>query len=224
VSRRGPLIAGAIAVVLAVLMIMFLVLPKMGEVEKAKEALAVAEADEQQLQLQLQQLQAAQAEAPQATEEIRRLEELVPPRADLPGLILVLSGAANDAGVDFFTMAPGVPAPNTEQTFSAIPTSVTVTGSYFAIEEFLYNVETLQRAGKVLSLSLAPGGGDSAAPTGTTDTTTTTTATATGELTAQLSIEFYTTDLASGPGTSPDEPPPDDTVGATTPTPPAPGV
>lgn len=221
-SRRGPLIAGAVSGVLVVLLILFLVLPKMGEVEKAKEALATAEQQEQQLQLQLQQLEEAQAEAPQATEEIRRLEELVPPTADLPGLILLLSGAANDAGVDFFTMSPGAPTPNAEQTFSVIPTQVSVTGSYFAVEEFLYNVETLQRAGKVLSLSLAPGGGDTAA-TGTTDTTTTTTA-ATGELTTQLSMEFYTTDLASGPGTSPEEPALEDGVDATSPTPQPPGV
>ena len=218
-SRRGPLIAGIVSGVLAVLLILFLVLPKMGEVEKAKKELAAAEQQEQQLQLQLQQLEEAQAEAPQATEEIRRLEELVPPTADLPGLILLLSGAANDAGVDFFTMAPGIPTPNAEGTFSVIPTSVTVTGSYFAIEEFLYNVETLQRAGKVLSLSLAPGGGDTAAATDTTDTTTTA---ATGELTSQMTMEFYTTDLASGPGTSPDTSP--SPAVAATPTPSATGV
>jgi Tfp pilus assembly protein PilO len=220
-SRRGPLIAGIISGLLAVLLILFLVLPKMGEVDTAKEELAAAEQQEQQLQLQLQQLQEAQAEAPQATEEIRRLEELVPPTADLPGLILLLSGAANDAGVDFFTMAPGTPTPNAEGTFSVIPTSVTVTGSYFAIEEFLYNIETLQRAGKVLSLSLAPGGGDAAATTDATDTATTV---ATGELSSQLSMEFYTTDLAAGPGTSPEQPAADDAVGAISPTPSAPGV
>ena len=159
-NRRGPLIVGAIAGVVSVLLIFFLVLPKKAEVAEAKKQLSTAEEQEQELQLQLQQLRAAQADAPQATEEIRRLEELVPPTADLPGLILLLSGAANDAGVDLFTMAPGTPTPGTNGQFSVIPTQVTVTGSYFAIEEFLFNVETLQRAGKVLSLSLAPGGGE----------------------------------------------------------------
>jgi Tfp pilus assembly protein PilO len=214
VNRRGPIIVGAIAGVVAVLLIFFLVLPKKAEVEEARKALTTAEQQEQELQLQLQQLRAAQAEAPQATEELRRLEELVPPTADLPGLILLLSGAANDAGVDFFTMAPGVPTPSTGGQFSVIPTQVTVTGSYFAIEEFLYNVETLQRAGKVLSLSLAPGGGEAA----TTETSTT----ATGELSTSMSMEFYTTDLSAGPGTTPDATPSPEV--AATPTPPAPGV
>lgn len=213
-NRRGPLIVGAVAGVVALLLVLFLVLPKKGEVEEARKQLASAEQQEQELQLQLQQLRAAQAEAPQATEEIRRLEELIPPTADLPGLILLLSGAANDAGVDFFTMAPGTPTPSTNGQFSVIPTQVTVTGSYFAIEEFLYNIETLQRAGKVLSLSLAPGGGAAA----TTETSTT----ATGELSSQLSMEFYTTDLSAGPGSAPDASPSPEV--AATPTPPAPGV
>ena len=213
-NRRGPVIVGAVAGVVSVLLIFFLVLPKKAEVEEAKKQLASAEQQEQELQLQLQQLEAAQAAAPQATEEIRRLEELVPPTADLPGLILLLSGAANDAGVDFFTMAPGVPTPSTGGQFSVIPTQVTVTGSYFAIEEFLYNVETLQRAGKVLSLSLAPGGGET--------TTTETSTTSTGELSTSLSMEFYTTDLSSGPGTTPDATPSPEV--AATPTPSAPGV
>jgi Tfp pilus assembly protein PilO len=217
VNRRGPLIVGAVAAVLSVLLIFFLVLPKKGEVEEAKGALTTAEEQEQELQLQLQQLRAAQAEAPQATEEIRRLEELVPPTADLPGLILLLSGAANDAGVDFFTMSPAAPTPSTSGQYSVILTQVTVTGSYFAIEEFLYNIETLQRAGKVLSLALAPGGAEA----GATDTATSTTTTSTGELSTQLSMEFYTTDLSAGPGSTPDASPSPEV--AATPTPSAPG-
>ena len=216
-NRRGPLIAGVVAGVLAVLLIFFLVLPKKAEVAEARKELASAEEQQQELQLQLQQLEAAQAAAPQATEEIRRLEELVPPTADLPGLILLLSGAANDAGVDFFSMSPAAPTPSTKGQFSVIPTQVIVTGSYFAIEEFLYNVETLQRAGKVLSLSLAPGGGEAA----TTETSTTSTA-ATGELSSSMSMEFYTTDLAAGPGTTPDASPSPEV--AATPTPSATGV
>ena len=212
-NRRGPIIVGAIAGVVAVLLIFFLVLPKKAEVEEAGKALTSAEQQEQELQLQLQQLEAARAAAPQATEEIRRLEELVPPTADLPGLILLLSGAANDAGVDLFTMAPGIPTPSTNGQFSVIPTQVSVTGSYFAIEEFLYNVETLQRAGKVLSVSLTPGGGEAA----TTETTT-----STGELSSSMSMEFYTTDMSAGPGSVPDASPSPEV--AATPTPSATGV
>jgi Tfp pilus assembly protein PilO len=225
VNRRGPLIAGVVAGVLALLLVFFLVLPKMGDVGEANEQLEQAETQEQQLQLQLQQLQEAQAEAPETTEEIRQLEELIPPTVDLEGLILLLSGAANRAGVDVLTVAPGTPTPNTEQTFSIIPTAVTATGSYFALEEFLYNVETLPRAAKVLSLTVAPGGaaggeagettGEPAAPASPG---------VTGELSAQFSMEFYTTDLSAGPGSEPgpSEQTGDSVIGV--PSPPAPGA
>ena len=41
-SRRGPIIAGAIVAVVAVLAVFFLVLPKMNEVTKARDELATA--------------------------------------------------------------------------------------------------------------------------------------------------------------------------------------
>ena len=215
--QRAPLIAGIAAGVVAILLIFFVVLPKMGDVTKSKEALDKAQTEEQQLRLQLQQLEAAKAAAPQTTEEIRRLDALVPSTVDQVGMFLLLSGAANRAGVDPFTMSPGTPTPSTAGSFSAIPVAVSVTGSFFACEEFLYNVETLPRAAKVLSLSLAPGGGTdtsgstSGASTGTTGTS------ATGELSMQLNMEFYTTDTSAGPGSAPGPSEPDAVIGTSAP-------
>jgi type IV pilus assembly protein PilO len=200
VSRRGPLIAGIAAGALALLLIFFLVLPKMSEVSEAKEKLAAAEEQEQELQLQLQQLQAAQAQAPQANKEIREIDNLVPPTIDEGAIFLLLQGAAARAGVDPSSIAPAPPAADEAVgTFNGVPVSMSVTGTYFQLEEFLYNVETLPRAAKVLNISVAPGG--DVAPT-TTTTTTTTTATS-PSLTMQLSLEFYTTDLSAGPGSVP---------------------
>jgi Tfp pilus assembly protein PilO len=203
VSRRAPLIAGIVAGVLSLLLVVFLVLPKLGDVSQSRDALHDAESKEQQLRLQLQQLEAAKAAAPQTTEEIRRLDALVPPTVDQVGMFLLLSGAANRAGVDPFTMSPRPPAPSTAGSFSTIPVAVTVTGTYFACEEFLYNVETLPRAAKVLSLSLTPGGGGDTSGTSTSTTATSGATSPTGELNMQLSMEFYTTDTNAGPGSAP---------------------
>ena len=43
-GRRGPFIAGGVALALALLMVFFLVLPKMGEVSDANDELAAAQA------------------------------------------------------------------------------------------------------------------------------------------------------------------------------------
>jgi Tfp pilus assembly protein PilO len=196
VNQRGPLIAGAVTAVLAILLVMFLVLPKMHQVTEAKDELSQAQDQEQELRLQLAQLEQAQREAPEATREIRTIDNEVPPTTDEEGLVLLASGAADRAGVDLNTLAPSAPTPSADGSFSIIPTQMIIGGSYFGLEEFLYNLESLPRAAKVTTLSIA---------TNTTGSTTegSTTTTVTDSLTMTITVEFYTTDLSAGPGSDP---------------------
>ncbi|MEX2275644.1 MAG: type 4a pilus biogenesis protein PilO [Actinomycetota bacterium] len=207
-NKRAPifvLIAGA---VIAILAVMFLVMPKRGEVSDAQDELVTAEQMEQELQLKLAQLEEARDAAPETNKEIRDIETLIPPTADEPGMILLLQSAADRAGVDPFTIAPALPTLSGDGRFSVISVSLDAQGSYFNLEEFLYNLETLPRAAKVISISVTA----SVASTDTTTTTTTTTTTPTeNELGSQIVVEFYTTDLDAGPGSAPG---PSDTPGA----------
>ncbi len=192
---RGPLVAGAVSGVLVLLLVVFLVLPKMGQVGQAEDDLQAAQQQEIALQAQLRALQDAQAQAPQTEEEIEALDDQVPSTADLPGLFRLLQSAADRAAVDFFQFSPGTPVADPSGAFSIISSQIVVTGSYFSVQEFLYNLETLPRANKVMSVTLAPAGG---AESGTTAPTTTT-----GRLQGQLTVEFYTTDSSAGPGSEP---------------------
>lgn len=195
-ARRTPIIFGVGAVVLVVLAVFFLVLPKSADISKAKEDLATAQQQESSLRVQLQALQEAQQAAPQTKREIQKVETQIPPTADLPALIRLLREAADRAAVDLFQFSPSTPVLDPSGTFSTIATSVNVTGSYFALDEFLFRLESLPRASKVTNVTLAPG----AASTGTSSTTTTSTA---GTLSMQLTVEFYTSDLSAGPGSAP---------------------
>lgn len=190
---RPVLIAAAVSAALAVLMVVLLVLPKMSEVSKARADLQAAQDEEITLQSQLRALQDAQAQAGQTRKEIQALEAKVPPTADLPGLFRLLQAAADRAGVDFFQFSPGTPTADPSGTFSTISGQIVVTGNYFMLQEFLYRLETLPRAAKVTSVSIAPGGGGEGA--GTT--------LATNQLQMQLNVEFYTTDTSAGPGSIP---------------------
>jgi Tfp pilus assembly protein PilO len=189
-SRRGPIIAGVIIAVVAVLAVLFLVLPKMNEVSKTQEDVAAAEAQETALRAQLASLKEAEANAPQVKAKIAELSNEVPPTADLPALIRLLSAAADGSAVDFFTVAPGTPQLDPTGAFSSIPTTISVTGGYFALDNFLFRLESLPRAAKVTSVSITPGG---AAPPGST----------VNSLSMQLSVEFFTTDTSAGPGSAP---------------------
>jgi len=192
VNRRAPIIAGVISAVVALLAVVLLVLPKMGDVSTTEEELQSAEDQEVALAAQLAALQDAEAAAPETEQEIGAIEEQVPPTANLPSLFRLLQGAADRSAVDFFSFSPGTPAPNAGGTYSSIASQVTVSGGYFAIDEFLFLLETLPRAAKVTTLAVAPSG----ASTGGTTLST-------SNLQLQVTVEFYTTDVSAGPGSIP---------------------
>ena len=194
-SRRAPLIAGAASAVLVVLAVVVLVLPKMGEVGEARDQLEQARREEDGLLATLGSLRDAQAQAPETERGIERIEDQVPPTADLPALFRLLQRAADRSTVDFFSFSPGTPVPDPAGGFSVIPSQITVTGGYFALDEFLFLMETLPRAAKVTAITLAP--------QATTGTTTETDTTAASQVSMQMTVEFFTTDASAGPGSIP---------------------
>ncbi len=190
-NRRAPIIAGVAFAVVAVLAVMFLVLPKMREVSGTQEQLAEAETIQSGLRNQLASLREAEAQAPDVRAQIAQLANQVPPTADLPALLRLLTQAADGSAVDFLTVSPQNPIADASGQFSTIPTSISVTGGYFALDGFLFRLETLPRAAKVLSISVSPGGATPITATGAVN------------LSMQLSVQFYTTDTSAGPGSQP---------------------
>lgn len=193
-NRRAPIIVAFGFAALAALLFFFLVVPKSSEISKAQDDLATAQQQESALRAQLAALQEAQQGAPELNREIQRVENQVPPTADLPALIRLLRQAADRAAVDLFQFSPNPPVVDPSGQFSTISTAVNVTGSYFALEEFLFRLESLPRAAKVINVSLSPGG-DSQSGTSATSAT---------RLSLQLTVEFYTSDLSAGPGSAPE--------------------
>ena len=210
-GRRAPLIAGAGAVLVAVLFMFFLVLPKMHAVTQTEAQLENAENEQTALQSQLAALEQAQQDAPQTQEELAAVDKQVPATAQLPDLILQLQAAADRAAVDFFSFSPGAPVASAAGAYSILASQITVNGTYFAVDEFLFLLETLPRAAKVTSITVAPGGGgDTTTPT--TTPTMPTGSVGTSTLSLQISVEFYTTDTSAGPGSVPG---PSNATGAT---------
>jgi Tfp pilus assembly protein PilO len=188
VNRRAPIVAAAIAVVVALLLVFLLVLPKMREVGEAEDQLQAAQDQEIALAAELRALQQAQEQAPETEQEIAAIDDAIPPTADLPALFRLLDSAASRAAVDFFSFTPGTPVVDPTSQYSTISSQVTVTGGYFAIDEFLFLLETLPRAAKVTTIAV----------TGTTTEETTT-----SSLQLQMTVEFFTTDTSAGPGSIP---------------------
>ena len=130
---------------------------------------------------------------------IEDVDRKIPPTADLPGLFLLLKNAATQrVGRAFSRSRRRLPTPDPTTGLSSITVAVTAQGSYFAVTEFLFNIETLPRAAKVQT-SLAPGASD------TTDSS----RTVTDAAPQRRSMVLYTQDPSAGPGSNPG-PGPDD--------------
>ena len=182
-GNRQPLVVAGGFAVLTILVLLVMVMPKMSAVKDQQKQLDASIASGQQLAAQVGELRDAKNQAPQVKREIKKLELSIPDTTQLPRLFRQVQRVADDAAVDFVQISPGSPTPLTG--YSSIPTQITATGSYFAVTEFLYNLEKLPRAVKITNWTMGPG------PNGLP------------QLTMNLSTEVYTTDTSAGPGSQP---------------------
>ncbi len=191
-GRRAPIVAGAVAVMLVALMIFFLVLPKSAEVSSANDELVAAQAQQSTLESQLAALEALEVAAPENKAIIEDVERRIPPTVDEPGLLLLVKNAAIRSGIALTNLTPSTPTLDAASGLSTITLAVTAQGSYFQLTEFLYSIETLPRAAKVLNVTMAPNSGDAGAVTVVTNL-----------LQMQASLILYTSDQSAGPGSEP---------------------
>lgn len=188
-SQRAPLFAIVGAVIIAVLLIFFLVLPEMGKVSKAKEELAAAQQQEQTLTVQRNALEDTKANAPENRRIIKEAHQQIPPTADEGGLFLLINQAGLNSGFPIVNINPSTPTFDDATGLSTIVLQVSAVGTYSDITAFTYRIETLPRAAKITALSLSPGGTASAGVS--------------PELTMTATIEAYTSDASAGPGSEP---------------------
>ncbi|MGZ5297261.1 MAG: type 4a pilus biogenesis protein PilO [Actinomycetota bacterium] len=186
-GKRAPILAGVGVAAAVLLVALFLVLPKMGQVKDANAALTEAQGQQATLGAQLAALQQAQTEAPVNRETIRKVQQAIPPTVDQQGFMLLLQNAAVQSSIDVVTISPGSPVFDATTGLSTVTNSITVTGSYFALTEFLFKIETLPRAAKTSSVTIAP------SPSETDKSL----------LTLTASVDMYTSDQSAGPGSSP---------------------
>jgi Tfp pilus assembly protein PilO len=197
-GKRAPIYAGIAVVAVVLIMTFFLVLPKMGQVKDANATLTEAQAEQATLGAQLAALQQAQAEAPVNRETIRKVQQAIPPTVDQQGFMLLVQNAALESSVDVVTVSPSNPVFDPATGLSTVTNSLSVAGSYFAITEFLFKIETLPRAAKTTSVSIVPSPSETNASL----------------LTVTMSVDMYTSDQSAGPGSTPG---PTSSAGATTP-------
>lgn len=191
-NRRGPILVAAVGAVAAVLVSVLLILPKMHEVSDTQAQVQAATTKQTDLTNKVAELEGLAQQADKLRAELKKFDVQVPPTADLPGLIRLLSDVAKKSGVDFYEIAPGQPTELTDPTVSQIPLSITVNGQYFSVEEFLYHLETASRTAEITSVNLGPSSSAGETSSGIPSK-------APG-LQAVIQVNFWTSDTSSGPG------------------------
>ena len=161
-NRRGFLIALGASLALLGLWFVFLWGPQGGRLTDAQARTEAAEAQNSELELRIDRLEAAEEGAPARMAELAELRRAVPDEPELAQFILDANQAATDAGVDFLSISPGVPAAGVGGLPPVITLSITVTGPYFSVLDYLERVDDLPRIVVIDGLTLTPDAGPGA--------------------------------------------------------------
>ena len=164
-----------------------LISPKHGEASDLKAQAATQITANSSLAGQILMLKAQAKDLPKQQARLAAVAAKIPDNPNLPALVRSLTQAADDTGVVLVSLSPSAPtavappvaaapvsaaaAPGagvtaakpaaasaaSAGTLMAITVNANVVGSYFQVEQFLDRVESLSRAMKVTTLTVAPG-------------------------------------------------------------------
>ena len=164
-----------------------LVSPKRSEASEAQLAADAQVTANSALRTQIEVLKAQAKNLPKEQAKLAAVAAKLPSSRAMPALIRALTTAAEDAGVELVTLAPGAtavaapaaaapvaPAAGAEGAAPAapvapaapaaaagqlgtIPVTLNVVGGYFQVQQFLANLEDLKRAIRFTAVNLAPG-------------------------------------------------------------------
>ena len=141
-----------------------LVSPQRSHAHRIDQSVGTVDSRISDLRLQLEQQLAKQRNLPQEEVALAELQTRIPSTPNLPSMIRQLVTAASTAGVDLSTIAPSTPATVTplageSSTITGVvmvPLSITITGTYYNVEEFFSNVHSMSRSLLVSGFSMAP--------------------------------------------------------------------
>lgn len=159
-SRQTLLLGALGAILVTAVWWLFLYSPAREELSVVEGEIAAAEAEGANLRGRLARLEAVRSAAPETEAAIAALRAVVPAEPGLPSAQRQLQAAAEDSGVEIISLVTSRPVVVDEpvQLYS-ISTSMSLTGSYFQIVDFLRRLEdpTITARGFTFtSLSLAP--------------------------------------------------------------------
>jgi type IV pilus assembly protein PilO len=228
VSRRerNILLIGFLLIVLLAVGYYFLFLgPLLNNLDERAQERADKQAQLANLQQQVAELEAIRQNAPEIERQLLELSKRIPTQPEIPTLVVQVEEIAEAAGVTQLSIVPGdVEAPPGGGDFSVMPVTMSFTGTYEQMQDFLLRTRNLARLVTVRSVTYCRvqplGAGEAACPVEEASPTGETTTVEEIEALLQVEIEaevyFQPSDVPAG--TAPTAPetttPPEETAGA----------
>jgi Tfp pilus assembly protein PilO len=147
-NRRAILIGVGSAFLVLLVWYFLLWSPRGKAIDNAKKERAGFESQAQELQSQLSRLQEAKRTEAATRAKIDALRQAIPDEPNLAQFILDANDAATRSGIDFLSISPTPPAPPPDATPDApsqIGLSISITGGYFQIIDFVNRINDLTR-------------------------------------------------------------------------------
>lgn len=225
-KRQWTLVTALVCLLVLVVGFMLLVKPEHSKASSVKSQTSTVQGQVQSLRAQLATLQDESRNLASQQAVLAEIVQQLPAQPALPALLRSLDAAASKTNVDLTNVSPGNPTAfkanpvaaavasaspgttgKTTTTTSGgtagavaglaqIPLNLAVTGSYFDIEQFLDQLEGLQRSMLVDTFTIGYQGDKSGAAAGGAPTV------GSGELTVTIQAEVFMTTAALG-GTTP---------------------
>jgi Tfp pilus assembly protein PilO len=153
---RTRLILAAVGVVIfSLLLYFFFVNPQRTELSEVRAQIDQEETRTAELNIELQRLRDLQANEPKLRAELEQIRSFVPVRPELSNFIFQVQKAANDAGLDFIQVTPELPKePPEGATLAEVRSTLGAVGGYFALQDFVRRLYTLDRALRVDTIGL----------------------------------------------------------------------
>jgi Tfp pilus assembly protein PilO len=146
------IVAALICVIVIVLALFLLILPQSRKVGDTQEEIDKVETSIQMEQNRLNQLKQYEKDPEQFLRQIDVLKERIPDDVELADIIQQIDHAAEESGLDFFSIIPQIPV--SSGSFYTVTCEAVFVGRYFNLVEFFNHIERLPRSVKVVLLDI----------------------------------------------------------------------
>ena len=155
--NRRVLIGVVSAIAVVGLWFLLLWQPQQAKIGKARTRAQAAEQQASDLGLQVKRLRDLKAGTALKQSQLERLRVAIPDQPNLAEFILDANQAATTAGIDFLSVTPAQPAAGAAGVPASVHLSMTITGGYYQVVEFLNRVDEMSRIVVLDSVSLNSG-------------------------------------------------------------------